>query len=335
MLSDGGMMMHKLVIGAVAVGLAALAAVFSAPDAPGNNTGNAAGNALVNSRAAVVDQVQIRVEGKNPWTSLSLNNQQRNFQFAIVTDRTGGHRPGVFGAAVKKINLMQPEFVISVGDLIEGYSEDDGQWALEWAEFQAKVQALQMPFFYVPGNHDLSNPLMAENWNRKFGRTYYEFRYHDVLFVALNSEDPPKSEPFRFSGPQQAWLADVLKRNADVRWTFVFMHKPAWVYADADHEQTGWNAIERALGDRKYTVFAGHVHVYARFVRNNRDHIMLATTGGDSKLRGKADGEFDQIVWVTMKESEPIIANLLLDGIEDKAVRNLPLPKPGQKKAGQ
>ena len=50
-------MMHKLVIGAVAVGLAALAAVFSAPDAPGNNTGNAAGNALVNSRAAVVDQV--------------------------------------------------------------------------------------------------------------------------------------------------------------------------------------------------------------------------------------------------------------------------------------
>ena len=122
---------------------------------------------------------------------------------------------------------------------------------------------------------------------------------------------------------QQAWFAEVLKRNADARWTFVFMHKPAWIFADADHEQTGWNGIERALGDRKYTVFAGHVHNYARFVRNGRDHIMLATTGGASKLRGKADGEFDQIVWVTMKDSEPVIANLLLDGIEDKAVRNL------------
>ena len=317
------MTMHKLLLGAAAVGLAALAAFFSATTAPGN------------ARAVVADQLQVRIEGKNPWTSLQLNNQQRNFQFAIVTDRTGGHRPGVFASAVKKINLMQPEFVISIGDLIEGYSEDKGQWALEWAEFQGKVQQLQMPFFYVPGNHDLANPLMAENWNRKFGRTYYEFRYHDVLFVALNSEDPPQSEPFRFSAPQQAWLADVLKRNADVRWTFVIMHKPAWVYADADHEQTGWNAVERALGDRKYTVFAGHVHNYARFVRNGRDHFTLATTGGESKLRGKANGEFDQIVWVTMKDSEPVIANLLLDGIEDKALRNLPLPKPAQKKAGQ
>lgn len=323
--------MHKLILASAAIGLAALAAFFSAGKSPETAFGNTRANA-VNFAA---DPIQVRIEGKNPWTNLGFNNQQRNFQFAIITDRTGGHRPGVFAAAVRKINLMQPEFVISVGDLIEGYSEDKGQWALEWAEFQGKVQALQMPFFYVPGNHDLANPLMAENWNRKFGRTYYEFRYHDVLFVALNSEDPPASEPYRFSAAQQTWLDDVLKRNADARWTFVFMHKPAWVFADADPEQTGWNAVERALGDRKYTVFAGHVHNYARFVRNGRDHIMLATTGGASKLRGKADGEFDQIVWVTMKGDEPVIANLLLDGIEDKAVRNLPLPQPGKKKAGQ
>lgn len=319
--------MHKLFLAAMAVGLATLAAIFSVGKAPERALGNA-----VNAAA---DQVQIRSDGKNPWTSLQLNNQQRNFQFAIITDRTGGHRPGVFASAVKKINLMQPEFVISVGDLIEGYSEDKGQWALEWAEFQGKVHALQMPFFYVPGNHDLANPLMAENWNRKFGRTYYEFRYHDALFVALNSEDPNEIEPFRFSAAQQAWLADVLKRNADARWTFVFMHKPAWIFADADHDQTGWNAISRSLGDRKYTVFAGHVHNYARYVVNGRDHFTLATTGGASKLRGKADGEFDQIVWVTMKDDEPVIANLLLDGIEDKNVRSLPLPKPTPKKAAQ
>jgi hypothetical protein len=60
---------------------------------------------------------------------------------------------------------------------------------------------------------------------------------------------------------------------------------------------------------------------------------MLATTGGASKLRGKADGEFDQVVWVTMKESEPVIANLLLDGIEDKNVRTRSIPKPGTKAA--
>lgn len=311
--------MQKVLIGTVALAAIALTAIFSASNAPGT------------SSAVTDNPLQIRVESTNPWTTLALNNENRNFQFAIVTDRTGGHRPGVFASAVKKINLMQPEFVISVGDLIEGYSEDNGQWALEWAEFESKLKQLQMPFFYVPGNHDLANRLMSENWKRKFGRTYFDFRYHDVLFLALNSEDPPASEPFAFGVEQQAWLADVLRRHSDVRWTFVFMHKPAWVYADADHEKTGWNNVERALGDRKYTVFAGHVHNYAKFVRNGRDHIMLATTGGDSKLRGKADGEFDQIVWVTMKETEPVLANLLLDGIEDKNVRTLPLPLPKPK----
>lgn len=111
------------------------------------------------------------------------------------------------------------------------------------------------------------------------------------------------------------------------------MHKPAWTFANDNPEQTGWNAVERALGDRKFTLFAEHVHNYARFVRNGRDYIMLATTGGASKLRGKADGEFDQFVWVTMKDSEPVIANLLLDEIEDKSVRTLPMPKPKKKKA--
>jgi len=313
--------MCRVLLGITALGLAVLSAVLSSTQAPGN------------ARTAGDNPMEVRVESKNPWTTLQLNNQPRNFQFAIVTDRTGGHRPGVFADAVRKLNLLQPEFVISVGDLIEGYSEDPGQWALEWAEFQGKLQPLQMPFFYVPGNHDITNPLMAENWKRKFGRTFYEFRYHDALFVALNSEDPPDSKPYHFGAEQIQWFTDVLARNQDVRWTFVFMHKPGWLSVDDDLEKTGWNAVERALGSRKFTVFAGHVHNYARFERNGRDYIMLATTGGDSKLRGKKMGEFDQFVWVTMKDSEPIIANLLLDGIEDKTVRTLPMPKPAEKKA--
>src|SRR5262249_14438497 len=116
--------MCRILLGLSALGLAILAAIFSATPAPGN------------ARTAGDNPMEIRLESKNPWTTLELNNQPRNFQFAIVTDRTGGHRPGVFADAVRKLNLLQPEFVISVGDLIEGYSEDPGQWALEWAEFQ-------------------------------------------------------------------------------------------------------------------------------------------------------------------------------------------------------
>jgi len=282
-------------------------------------------------------ELKIQVEETNPWSNLKLNNQSRNFQFAVITDRTGGHRPGVFQQAVNKLNLLQPEFVVSVGDLIEGYTEDRGQWALEWAEFQSKVNQLEMPFFYVPGNHDISNSGMEANWKRKFGRTYFDFRYQDVLFLALNSEDPPNSKPYGFGAEQQAWLRKVLAENADARWTFVFMHKPAWTYPDDDPQATGWTAIEESLlvGNRNFTVFAGHKHNYGRYVRNGRDYIMLATTGGGSKLRGTAEGEFDHFVWVTMKDGNPVIANITLDGVLDKTLRTLPEPKPTPKKAAQ
>ncbi len=85
-----------------------------------------------------------------------LNNPDE-FQFALVTDRTGGHREGVFENAVDKINLMQPEFVMSAGDLIEGYTQDSVKIAEQWKEFNGFIKNLQMPFFYVTGNHDVSN----------------------------------------------------------------------------------------------------------------------------------------------------------------------------------
>lgn len=59
-----------------------------------------------------------------PWTHIPLRNDPADFQFAILADRTGGERPGVFPAALDKLNLLQPEFVLCVGDLIEGKTED-------------------------------------------------------------------------------------------------------------------------------------------------------------------------------------------------------------------
>src|SRR4051794_11661139 len=109
------------------------------------------------------------VEKRNPVTHLKLNNGPSEFQFAVVSDRTGGHRPKVFSRAVEQINLLQPEFVVSVGDLVEGYTSDKQRIAREWKEFQTYVGKLQMPFFYVPGNHDLANKTMLGVWKEKFG----------------------------------------------------------------------------------------------------------------------------------------------------------------------
>ena len=59
-----------------------------------------------------------------PWTHLDFDNDPQNFKFAIVSDRAGGVRPGILADAVSKLNLLVPEFVMSVGDFIPGNTAD-------------------------------------------------------------------------------------------------------------------------------------------------------------------------------------------------------------------
>ncbi|MCS7166715.1 MAG: metallophosphoesterase [Gemmatales bacterium] len=274
--------------------------------------------------------LQIEVSDRNPWTHLRINRSAEEFQFAIVSDRTGGHRAKIFSRAVEYLNLLQPAFVVSVGDLIEGYTEKLEQLEAEWREFDSFVGRLQMPFFYVPGNHDYSNAVMERLWKAKFSKPYYHFIFQNVLFLMVNSDDPPKTSEGHISREQVEYFRRVLEANRQVRWTLVFLHRPLW--ASPKVADTGWLDFEQMLEDRPYTVFAGHIHKYKRFVRKGRLYYQLATTGGASKLRGVEYGEFDHIVWVTMKRTGPVICNLLLDGIYPENLQVPDTDEPGQKR---
>lgn len=254
-----------------------------------------------------------------PWTHLTPTAAGDDFRFVVVTDRTGEHRDGVFEGAMAKINLLRPEFVVSVGDLIEGYTEDLATLDHEWDEFEGFVARLGMPFFYAAGNHDMSNAVMAEAWQRRFGPSYYHFTYKGVLFLVLNSElfgmvhDPKTPVPGPYSQAEQmAFAQHVLAEHAGVRWTFVLVHQPLW---DSRQQNADWLRIEELLADRPHTVFAGHFHRYTQQLRNERQYITLATTGGGSRLRGTPWGEFDHVAQVSMTANGPVIANLRLDGI--------------------
>ena len=254
-------------------------------------------------------------DSANPWTHLNLYNNPDNFQFAIVSDRTGGHRPGIFVDAVEKLNLLKPEFVVSIGDFIEGYTQDDTELNRQWDEFDSIVNKLQMPFFYVPGNHDISNTAMARKWQERLGSSYYHFVYRDVLFLCLNTQDGSSRW---IDDRQMMYFRKALEENANVRWTLVFMHQPMWLSESYEN----WKQFESLLTDRPYTVFAGHLHVYSKSIREGRRYYLLATTGGAGKgqagkLAGLAECQFDHIVWITMTNKGPEVANLLLEGILD------------------
>jgi serine/threonine-protein phosphatase CPPED1 len=307
-------------------------------------------------------------EAARPWTHLKFLNDPDDFQFSIITDRTGGHRPGVFPAILKKVNLLRPEFVMSVGDYIEGYVTDKQVLSSEWREIDDMVDQLEAPLFFVVGNHDVANDESAELWKERSGRAYYHFLYKNVLFIALSTEDPPPAlapelekdwlinlELYKAQGgdvameraktipglyeyaqsiflpaisdTQRDWATGVVDSHPDVRWTFVFLHKPAWEYDNAN-----FALIEKALEGRGYTVLAGHKHDYKHTVRQGQDYMRLATTGGDMGDPATSDS-MDHITWVSMSDEGPVFAHLVATGILAKD--DIPAFIPGAEFCGE
>ena len=295
-------------------------------------------------------QERVKVdEQSEQYNHLQLQNNPDNFQFAVVGDHTGGYRPDVLKAAVNFLNLLQPDFVMSVGDFIEGYVEDREVLESQWKELDELLGSLVMPFFLVPGNHDVNFDPSEEMWFKRVGaeRSYSHFLYKNVLFLLISTEDPPKREPGKellekyerlkagdikneaeakatileletwagkvnISEAQVGYFSKVLAENAKVRWTFVFMHSPPWELDDLGN----FVKIESLLADRPYTVFAGHTHTYDYTQRNGRDYITMGMTGGG--VPGKDLGHMDHLAWVSMTDDGPVISNLLLNGILDK-----------------
>jgi 3',5'-cyclic AMP phosphodiesterase CpdA len=268
--------------------------------------------------------------------------------FAIFSDLYGGEREGVFAIAMAQLELLRPELVLNVGDLINGGTEDRNRLAREWDDFDDKVAGLHAPVFYIGGNHDLTNLTMRNFWENRYGARYYHFVYKNVLFLMLDSEDYEVarmqeiyaarahalqvtrgeipgdiSETAYFNMPerrtgairerQAAYFRAVIADNPDVRWTFVLMHKPLW----RNEQETDFHSIETALADRPYTVINGHFHSYSLTKRHGREYIHLGTTSGTQSTED--DMSFDHVTLVTMTDQGPSIANLRLDGILDSS----------------
>lgn len=259
-------------------------------------------------------KVDARGFKQTPFSSTNMSSSPDDFQFAIISDRTGGHRDGVFEKGIEKINLIHPDLIMSVGDLIEGYTNDQKEIEAQWDEMDNMIAKANSPFFYVAGNHDYSNPKMKNLWTQRLGADYYSFKYKDVLFLCLNSEEVFSELGNGSIGKEQyEYFSNVLDKNKDAKWVFTFMHQPLWRHNKTDH----WKKLEDKLANFKHTVFAGHIHNYTAYRVNNSKYITLGTTGGGSQLRGKAFGEEDHFTLVKFVDGEPIIANLSLNGVDD------------------
>ena len=251
---------------------------------------------------------------RTPVVERPFSDDPDKFSFAIIGDKTGGglDKWPVFDRSIDEINTLKPDFAIMVGDLIQGDTRDLEQLAAEWKEFWQHESDLIVPFLPLPGNHDITNPVMYDYWKEHLGRTYSAFEYKNCLFIMLNTEEWHNPEYEEWDWEKEGWFGEAqikyveneLAKHLDVRHTFVLLHRPIWLY-----EHSGWEQIEQALGNRAYTVFAGHYHNLTLHTRNDRRYFVLGATGGGfTPQEVREYGAFDHYSLVTVDNKEVNVA---------------------------
>ena len=112
----------------------------------------------------------------------------------------------------------------------------------------------------------------------------------------------------QISNEQASYFERVLDRHRDVKWTFVFMHKPAWRPPVAEQ----FRRLEMRLQSRPYTVIAGHTHWYK--LERYADHDYYTVGPSASLRRCSGDRDVDnQLVTVRFDGQTPKITREWLD----------------------
>lgn len=243
---------------------------------------------------------EIHTNRENPRL-LPLPKDEENFHFLIFGDRTGGPPEGIkiLAQAAEDANMLDPDLVMTVGDLIQGYNDNE-LWLKQMEEYQKTLSVLRMPWFPVAGNHDIfwrgKGPKPAAehegNYEKHFGPLWYWFEHKKCGFLVLFSDegdpnDPSKPRDFnrpeqqKFSEKQLEFLKKSLTDMKDLKHVFLFMHHPRW--ASDIYPGNNWDKVHDLLvkAGNVTACFAGHIH-RLRYdgKKDGIEYFALAATGG-------------------------------------------------------
>lgn len=88
-------------------------------------------------------------------------------------------------SAISMTNDIKPDFVITTGDLIQDRFNSEHVGTV-----QKLYRELNCPYYFAPGNTDLSNtPEFGDiqRYKKRFGLDHYNFYHNETQFIVLNS----------------------------------------------------------------------------------------------------------------------------------------------------
>ncbi len=237
------------------------------------------------------------------------------FRFVLIGDRTGSAVPGVYEEVLAEVNRLAPDLVVTVGDEIEGYTEDPVALTAMWSGYDSLAARLGAPVYLCAGNHDITSDGMVSAWKAGSGREpCYSFDRNGVHFAILDTGRWETSAEWMEKSGYREWMEKDLAAHARDRLTVVVFHKPYWYDTLAERKPDPMHDVFRRNGVDY--VFNGHFHDYATAVYDEIRYTILASSGG--ALEPDEDrASFFQFLWCTVEGDSIRRALIRKDGIVD------------------
>lgn len=208
-----------------------------------------------------------------------------DYHFAILGDRTGEAQPGVYEQVWREVDQFHPDFVINVGDVIQG--GDDAAAAREWQSVRDLWRKYKYPLYFTPGNHDIWSAASEKLYTQYTGHPpFYSFNYQDTHFTILDN-----SRTSNLSDEQMRFLEQDLDRNRSAAVKFVFFHQPQ-VWLIPLKFQSEFELHKLLLNHHVTMVVSGHTHQFSRLEKDGIVYLCVGSSGGHLRGSGFDNGWF-------------------------------------------
>jgi Icc protein len=224
-------------------------------------------------------------------------NPSNDFRFSILGDRTGDAEPQVYEAVWRDIGQLHPDFVINVGDTIQGGNDVTAE--AEWRALRPIWDRYKLPQFFTPGNHDIWSAISRRVYEKETGHpASYGFNFQGAHFTVLDN-----SQTENLSDQQMEFLERDLEQNKNRDPKFVLFHKPFWLIPVVfQSSQFPFHQLIKKYGVRY--VISGHGHQYRRSVQDGIVYLEAGSSGGKLKGQGFERGWFFGQIFTQVKGSK-------------------------------